>query len=171
MHKISIKLVASLFAIAAVAGGASAYDRKNYPGAACLASGSTNASVARSGTTGRSFNQSTAELVFVCPAVKDFASIQDGYVYVLDENSASGANVDCWLRSGRPDSTTVQSSSASTGALSPTFTSNGTPTKLTFGSVGAVSEGFYFLRCNVPGTDAQTGEQSGIVTYQIGEAE
>jgi hypothetical protein len=167
------KIAASLLAVAAVAGAASAYDRKNYPGIACLASGTTNANIARSATTGRAFNQSASELPFACPAVKDFVSIEDGYVYVVDSNSASGEGVECWLRSGRPDSTSVQSSFDSTNEapFSLTWTTAaGASDKLTFGNVGAVSESFYLLRCNVPGTGAN-GAQSGVVTYQIGEAE
>jgi len=168
------KIAASLLAVAAIAGAASAYDRKNYPGILCNASGTTNSNMARSASTGRAFNQATTMLPFGCPAVKDYASIEDGFVYVIDnDNAGGGANdsdLQCWLRVGRPDTTSVLNSTATTGDFSDTWTTaTGASDQLEFGSRAAQSDGFYFLRCNVPG--ATTRGQSGVVMYQIGEAE
>lgn len=164
MRNIYLKLAASLLVFAAAATPAAAQDKKNYPGAACLATGTTNSNIARGAIYGRAFNQASTTTFFVCPAVKDYSSIAGGFVWVIDQNPT--APVTCGLRSGRPDSLTVYSDSLQ--ATSSAFSSS-TPVKLTLGAVSAVSEGFYWLRCNVPGT--YNGVQSGIVMYQINENE
>ncbi len=166
MRNVSLKLAASLLVFLTATGPAAANDKKNYPGAACLASGTTNSNIARGASYGRAFNQATATTYFVCPAVKDYSSIAGGIAWVIDENPGSNQPVSCWLRSGRPDSLTVYTATDATEAANGTFSSP-TPVKLTFGAVSAVSEGFYWLRCNVPGT--HDGVQSGVVMYQIDE--
>lgn len=166
MRTLSLKLAASLLVFVAAAGPADANDKKNYPGVACLASGSAEANVARSVTYGRAFNQSTVRTPLACPAIKDASSIAGGYAYVIDENPNAGEPVTCWLRLGAPDTLAVYSSSASTDPAGGTFSSS-TPVKLTFLPIAALSESFYFLRCDLPGTF--NGAQSGVVTYQIDE--
>ncbi len=167
MRNMSLKLAASLLVFLAAAGPAAADDRKNYPGLACLASGTHVTHVARD-SLGRGTNQATTAVTFTCPAVKDYVSIAGGIAWVLDHNPSASAPVYCWLRSVRPDTLDLDSSSDYTEPSGGTFSSPN-PVKLTFGSVTGWSEGSYWLHCSVPG--AYNGQRSGVVAYQITENE
>lgn len=167
MRNVSLKLAASLLVFIGASAPVAAQDAKNYPGALCLASGSANTSVARS-TNGRGFNQATTTVTFICPAIKDTTSLAGGRAWVIDQNPGSGEAVTCFLRSGRPDSTTALFSSDTTDPSGGTFSSS-SPVLLTFDAVPNVSDSFYFLQCSVPGTF--NGVQSGVVMYQVIENE
>jgi hypothetical protein len=168
MRHLSLKLAASLLVFTTAAGPAAADDRKHYPGAACLVTGSSSTSIERSDTLGRAYNVSTTTKMFVCPAVKDYVSITSGYAYVYDKNPGSGQSVSCSLRAGRPSSLYMTFSSGETDPPGGTFSST-EEVRLDFGPVSALTEGFYFLQCSVPAIHSVGA--SGVLTYSINEQE
>jgi hypothetical protein len=168
MRNVSLKLSASLLVFVAAAGPAADDDKKNYPGAACLAgSPSADTNISRPPFLGRAFNRSTATTPFVCPAIKDASSIAGGYVWVIDQNPGTNQPVQCSLSLGATDTTYVYTSTVQTDPLGGGTFSSSSPVKLTFSPIAALSDSFYFLRCSVPGT--YNGAQSGVLTYQIDE--
>lgn len=162
MRNVSIKLVSSLFVVAAVASPAAAQDKKNYPGVTCLASGAAITNIERP-SSGRATNLAATDTTFVCPAVKDAANIAGATMFVIDQRSDRG--VSCTLRVGRPDSTAVQFASNGTTT---TFLSS-EPKQLDFPAIAATSFGFYLFSCTVP--SPANGLRSGVVMYQINENE
>ncbi len=165
MRNVHLNLVASLVVFIAATSPAAAQpapapDRKNYPGAACLASQSDILSIERPAASGRAFNTAGATRTVVCPAIKDAASIMNASAWVI--NRRPNTRLACYLRTGQPNSLVVLSATNSTSAASPN------PVLLNFPGLGAVATGFYWLACDLPGTFM--GQRSGIVTYSINEA-
>lgn len=167
MRNVSLKLAASVLVFISAATPAAAQDKKNYPGLACLASGTHNTHIARD-SSGRGLNQTSTTTTFTCPAVKDYVSIAGGIAWVVDQNPSASSPVTCWLRSVRPDTLEVDSSTDTTEPSGGTF-SSATPVKLTFTAVDGWSEGAYWLHCSVP--PAYNGNRSGVHAYQINENE
>lgn len=166
MRNVFLKLAASLLVFATAAGPAAADDRKNYPGLACLATGSEITRIERVYWNGRATNPNTTYLDVQCPAVKDYASIASATVYVLDQHP--GDQVACALRSGRVGGTATW---AATDSTTDAFYSSA-PTPLTLSGSGSPVDpmGFYWLSCYLPG-QSSSGFSSGIVMYQIVENE
>lgn len=165
MRTFSFKLTASLLALASAAVPAAADDAKNYPGAACLASGTAITRMERP-STGRATNLGPGVMTFQCPALKDFASIAGAVIHVIDESPTD--EVHCTLRT-RSLTGTFDVDDAGSGN---TFHSSD-PKALTLGALDADNPfGYYILSCEVPAPfiDANGNSfRSGVVAYQITE--
>lgn len=172
MRTFSSKLAVSLLALASAVVPAVADNAKNYPGNMCMASGAANTRIERA-STGRGMNLGPGLTTLSCPAVKDFGSIVSAKVHVIDENPASpadGGEVSCTLRSrnltGNEDVETHGTEELAAGFH------QGTPVALpSFGSMPGNAVGYYFFYCSVPEPTPTTGFRSGIVMYQITEAD
>jgi hypothetical protein len=165
MRTFSFKLTTSLLVLASAAIPAAADDAKNYPGAACLATGSSITRIERP-STGRATNLGPGAMTFQCPAVKDFADIAGAVIHVVDESPSD--EVHCWLRS-RSLAGTFDVDDAGSGV---SFHGSD-PKALTLGALDADNPfGYYILSCEVPAPfiDANGNSfRSGVVTYQITE--
>jgi hypothetical protein len=165
MRRFSFKLTASLLVLASAVVPAVASDAKNYPGAACLASGSAITRIERP-STGRANNLGPGATVFQCPAVKDFADVAGAVIHVIDESTTD--QVVCTLRS-RSLAGTFDVDDAVSGIAF----HDSDPKPLTITALDADNPyGYYILTCEVPApfVDANgVSFRSGIVTYQITE--
>jgi hypothetical protein len=163
MRIATLTLIASFASSALLAAPALAGDdKKNYAGAFCF-DREPVASRISSDVAGVAYNTVADEVMFVCPAVKDYVNIDAARAYVIDERT--DAAVVCKLRT-IDQTLDTHVASASTGVAQ----HGGTPVALLFGGLAASSFSTYVLSCRVPG-ESSTGLQSAIVSYQIDENE
>lgn len=154
--------ILALVSMPAAAGG------KSYPGALCQST-FQNQTFERD-QIGRMFNTSTALQNWICPIVRDNLTastngIQSAIVSVRDVTDAG--SVGCQLFSA-----------VAAGGIFDTgggpFSTNFTDVNLAAqdlnvapNGIDSVSNGYYYLRCNVPPVDS--GQKSGIVSYRVFE--
>lgn len=164
MRNMPLKLVGCLLALVAGTGTAVA-DQNHHPGVACLASGIENNNIERQPETGRALNMAVIPRTLICPATRESGLSVGATAWVIDQHPGLGVNgrVTCWLRSGRPNSTVVNSSSDAT----PPSWNTDIPARLNLPAVASVPAGFHWISCDVPGVSL--GRRSGMVTYQTSE--
>ena len=139
---------------------AHALDGKNYPGSMCVRWAGTSTPVYNFSAIGNP--SATTDLRLDCPVVKDAASIQSGWVRVIDQHYND--DVGCSLNSF------YRSEGGYVGWWTPWVSSSGSspnPQHLGFGSVGANSLTHYYYSCRIPPTYA--GNISYITSYHVTE--
>jgi len=172
MRTFSSKLSVSLLVLAVAVVPAAADDAKNYPGDMCLASGAAITRIERAAT-GRGMNLGPDVITLSCPAVKDFGGIASAKVHVIDENPASdsdGGDLSCTLRS-RNLTGSEDTETHGTEELGAGFQQSLPVALPSFHSMQGNAVGYYFFYCTVPAPAPATGLRSGVVTYQVTEAD
>jgi hypothetical protein len=168
MRTISSKLAVSLIAVTSAAAPAIASDAKNYPGVMCLASGSDITRMERSAS-GRANNLGPNSINFICPAVKDFASIKSAVVNVFDGEPGStvGSTVSCTVRVRDGFAGAIASDTDDTSDLPGGVGSAHLTFSFSDGPGGDDPLSFYVIACSVPAPSGAA--RSGIFMYQITE--
>ncbi|UZR27235.1 hypothetical protein [Methylococcus mesophilus] len=141
---------------------AAAEDAKTYPGTMCR----PYIGKAAKFFVGSSNTDPNSGYFITCPVVRDSVNtgINSASITVVDNSPVE--NVECELFSARPDTITVASSRRTSSGT------NSAPQTLQFGSLSAVSGGFYYITCWIP--KAQPAGSGGfnysrIVSYRVNE--
>lgn len=158
-HALGTALFASMLNASA------AEDENLYPGTLCRAD--TNTPSIQYDSIGRMLNVGAASIIVNCPVVRDTGGdeIEFAAIDVIDNNNSAGdPNVTCTLYS-RSRTGGIVASELRTSALAPGSATLqyavGTP------NLAAVSNGYYYFRCSVPGVNL--GLRSGVVSYRVVE--
>ncbi len=151
----------ALLPLVALAADAHAQDRKHYPGNMCRV-----ASTSYFDNDGRVANTAATSQKFECPIIRDNVNIQRTWVYYKDLSATDG--VKCRLKTGKIDDasgTAYWFEDAASGNADV----NSTPAYLTFVDQPNIPDGYYSLRCYLPGVTS--AGQSAIVKYLVAEVE
>jgi hypothetical protein len=155
----ALKLALAVIVMATIgASQAHALDSKIYPGLMCVYYNGGGSLGYEYGSIGN--YSTTGKLGVGCPILRDAASMNSGWVQVLDRNSAE--DVECRVIAAYRSGNVISASfsgwqrSASVGG-----------TQLSFGSLGATSLSHYYYFCNLP--PMTTSGASQVVTYRVTE--
>lgn len=152
--------LATLVSLSVVASTAHAtLDAKTFPGAMCM---EQNLNSITLDSRGRAMNTDADEMTWVCPIVREWMSgtLSSASVYVLDQHHTD--DVSCTLYSHTTGGSSTDYASGSTSGTS------GSAKTSSISSLGASTNGYYYLLCTVPGT--YSGNMSGVVSYHVKES-
>lgn len=161
MHKkLSPMMIALALALPAVAGAANV---KVYPGSMCNRDGATPQSGDSFVDEGSHMNAALSKLIVYCPIVRDnpAQALLSARVDVVDLHT--GEQVSCKLTARTPTGSLHASNVQNSGIAG---TGN---VALDFPAVPQVTNGFYYLRCEIPGKTSSGAGKSGIISYRIDE--